>query len=77
MKAIVLLSDGLDSATSLWGVKDEYEEVHTLTFAYGLKDEEVMLTQRLSVPIPMQSRITSPSTSMTKVGSSGRGPDGV
>ena len=42
-RAIVLLSGGLDSATAMWKVKDQYTQIYALTFAYGAKDEKVML----------------------------------
>lgn len=42
-KAIVLLSGGIDSATAMWKVKDNYSHFYALTFSYGAKDEAVAL----------------------------------
>ncbi|GBE19245.1 MAG TPA: 7-cyano-7-deazaguanine synthase QueC [Euryarchaeota archaeon] len=41
---IILLSSGLDSATAMWKVKDNYKDIYTLTFAYGSRDEDVALS---------------------------------
>lgn len=37
MKALVVLSGGMDSATALAWAMDEYDEVETITFNYGSK----------------------------------------
>jgi len=42
-RGIALLSGGLDSTVALWKVKDSYEELHTLTFSYGAKDEGIAI----------------------------------
>ena len=39
-KAVVLLSGGLDSSTTLGIAVEEYEKIHALTFLYGQKHEK-------------------------------------
>ena len=43
MKAIVLLSGGLDSTVALWWAKERggFEEIYALTLTYGSKEEKV------------------------------------
>lgn len=50
MDAIVLLSSGLDSVTSLWWARNWYNKLYTITFQYGIKEERVSIkcAKRLS-----------------------------
>ena len=41
MKAIILLSGGMDSATMLWSMKDRYE-IHALSFRFGKSNRNEM-----------------------------------
>ncbi len=43
MKAVILLSGGLDSTVALWWAKErgKYERIFALTFTYGSKEEKV------------------------------------
>ena len=41
MKALVVLSGGLDSTTALYWAKNEYDEVETITFNYGSKHNDI------------------------------------
>ncbi|MFB0563722.1 MAG: 7-cyano-7-deazaguanine synthase QueC [Candidatus Lokiarchaeia archaeon] len=43
MKAVILLSGGLDSTVALWWAKKRgnYEKIYALTFTYGSKEEKV------------------------------------
>ena len=41
MKALVVLSGGLDSTTALYWAKKEYDEVETITFNYGSKHNDI------------------------------------
>ena len=41
MKALVVLSGGLDSSTALYWAKKEYTEVEALTFNYGSKHNDI------------------------------------
>lgn len=43
MKAVILLSGGLDSTVALWWAKERenYEKIYALTFTYGSKEEKV------------------------------------
>ena len=41
MKALVILSGGLDSTTALYWAIKEYDEVETLTFNYGSKHNDI------------------------------------
>lgn len=43
MKAVVLLSSGIDCVTSLFKVKDNYESISALMFTYGAKEEKVSI----------------------------------
>jgi len=48
-KAVVLLSGGLDSSTTLGIANVEYEELHALTFLYGQKhDKEIRSAKKLA-----------------------------
>ena len=41
MKALVVLSGGLDSSTALYWAKKQYEEVEAITFYYGSKHNNI------------------------------------
>ncbi len=48
-KAVVLLSGGLDSSTTLGAADEEHEELHALTFLYGQKhDREIRSAKKLA-----------------------------
>lgn len=50
LNAVILFSGGLDSTTAMWKIRDEYKHLYTLTFKYGARDQDVMLSvcRRLS-----------------------------
>lgn len=47
-KALVVLSGGMDSNTVLWYAKEQYDEVHAISFNYGSKhnDRELQFAKR-------------------------------